>query len=259
MLALGSEGSAALRMAADAVDAIAECLKPGAAFSVCVVGATASADLDALRLKSVIGGLARPTEARRVAAAGLGNSLSLQVTKPDKVAAPSPVKLLRRKRAPQATPAPQPAAADAWSLALSGGPVAAAAAQKIDEGALLEGDEAGEAPSAGCSTKPRACKNCSCGRAELEAAEETKTDEPAAAAATGAAATGAAAAGAVAPTPAADTAAFSSACGNCSKGDAFRCAGCPHRGKPAFKSGMGSALLIDLDSGNALEEAVETE
>ena len=27
-----------------------------------------------------------------------------------------------------------------------------------------------------------------------------------------------------------------SACGNCGKGDAFRCAGCPHRGTPAYEA-----------------------
>ncbi|KAA0162718.1 hypothetical protein FNF28_04599 [Cafeteria roenbergensis] len=205
VLALGGEGSAALRMAADSVDAIAACLKPGATFTACVVGVASSADLEALRLKAP--------------------------------------------------------AADAWSAALSTGPSSAAAAPTIDESALLEGDEAGEAPSAGCSTKPRACKNCSCGRAELEAAQETKTDETAAPPASATAA-GAAAAATGSPAPAAqatDAAAFTSACGNCSKGDAFRCAGCPHRGKPAFKSGMGSALLIDLGAGNALEEGVEVE
>ena len=66
----------------------------------------------------------------------------------------------------------------------------------------------------------KACDNCSCGRAEMERGEEKKEQE-----------------GSVLP--------HKSECGNCAKGDAFRCAGCPYLGKPAFKEGE-EHLVLDL-------------
>jgi len=104
---------------------------------------------------------------------------------------------------------------------------AAKAQTQVDEAALLAAapvpESVGEGKG-GCSTKPRACANCSCGRKELEdkhGAEEAKKML--------------------------EGGAVRSACGNCGLGDAYRCAGCPYRGQPAFKPGDKVTLDTDAD------------
>ncbi|MEW5307515.1 MAG: hypothetical protein WDW36_009904 [Sanguina aurantia] len=73
----------------------------------------------------------------------------------------------------------------------------------------------------------KACANCSCGRAEAEAAgvkvdlTQDMLDNPV------------------------------SACGSCSLGDAFRCASCPYRGLPKFEAGKKitlSAAFLTADA-----------
>lgn len=78
-----------------------------------------------------------------------------------------------------------------------------------------------------CAPKKRACKNCSCGRAEIEAAEDEAVAK-------------------VAAKPLAGPVA-SSACGNCYLGDAFRCSSCPYLGMPSFKAGEQVELSLQPD------------
>ncbi len=75
-----------------------------------------------------------------------------------------------------------------------------------------------------CAVSRKACKNCTCGRAEDEAA------------------------GAPPPKLTLDmleNPGSAGGCGSCSLGDAFRCASCPYRGLPSFQPGK----KIELPTG----------
>jgi hypothetical protein len=92
-----------------------------------------------------------------------------------------------------------------------------------------------------CGPAKKACKNCVCGRAELEAggAVEQKKQTLAESGALERDASG---------RTVVDTAKLKAAaggCGSCSLGDAFRCKGCPSKGLPAYS--VGEKIVIDLE------------
>ncbi|KAI9189726.1 electron carrier [Blastocladiella emersonii ATCC 22665] len=147
-----------------------------------------------------------------------------------------------RKRKPAAAPAaPVVDKVALWTTAQDDADV-------INEDDLLDEDDlAKPAPEllsrpSNCETKRKACKNCSCGRAEMEAAEAAEAaskpvliddinEHPIT--------------NVVPPT-------VKSSCGNCYLGDAFRCASCPYLGMPAFKPGeqvvlAGNMMNDDID------------
>lgn len=104
--------------------------------------------------------------------------------------------------------------------------------EMVEDDSLLDSEDLAMQTTApepeDCSTKKRACKNCSCGRAEDEAAADAVEEE-----------------GGV-PKPLAGPVA-SSACGNCYLGDAFRCSSCPYLGMPAFQSGEKVTMSLQPD------------
>jgi len=93
----------------------------------------------------------------------------------------------------------------------------------IDEDSLITDSDRTSKPSTKAddcevgSSGKKACKNCTCGRADAEASGD-------------------------APKPKLtkemiENPGVNSSCGSCGLGDAFRCKGCPYRGLPAFKVG----------------------
>ncbi|TDH70692.1 hypothetical protein CCR75_001186 [Bremia lactucae] len=95
----------------------------------------------------------------------------------------------------------------------------------IDEDTLLDDtDEVLLAAKADCGEKiggkKRACKNCTCGLKD-EKNQPVMSEK--------------------------DLSKLVSGCGNCFKGDAFRCGSCPFLGKPAFKPGL-EKVLLNLDN-----------
>eukprot|EP00939_MAST-03C_sp_MAST-3C-sp1_P003322 g3322.t1 len=117
----------------------------------------------------------------------------------------------RRKKKSKATNAPS----KVWKMLASD---IAVDTPLVDEDALLD-EDALTLPSkkpAGCGTEEKTnkarkpCKNCTCG---LKDAEGKKTVSDA------------------------EMKEMKSSCGNCHKGDAFRCGSCPFLGKPAFNKG----------------------
>ncbi|GLE04644.1 hypothetical protein PINS_up013623 [Pythium insidiosum] len=99
----------------------------------------------------------------------------------------------------------------------------------IDEDTLLDDtDKVLQAAKDDCEPgkdgKRRACKNCTCGRKD-------EMDQPA--------------------VSDSELQQMVSSCGNCYKGDAFRCGSCPFLGKPAFKPGM-EKVLLNLDDADDL-------
>lgn len=108
---------------------------------------------------------------------------------------------------------PPTSKSSAWAAALS----SKEQVPLVNEDDLLQRDGIPDGDGKECSTddkgKRKPCKDCSCGLAEIYEKEQQEVNaQP------------------------------KSSCGNCSLGDAFRCAGCPYLGLPPFKPGEKVAI-----------------
>ncbi|KAH0839701.1 cytokine-induced anti-apoptosis inhibitor 1, Fe-S biogenesis-domain-containing protein [Lanmaoa asiatica] len=149
---------------------------------------------------------------------------------------------LRRR----ADPARQSSKKAVWTLSSRSTP-------SIDAEALLTtADRARPIPTCepvnpGAPRRKKACKNCTCGLAEIEA-EEAKSGKVVLLDVDGAVEVGA---GEIEKkrliTAAKAAPKATSSCGNCFLGDAFRCASCPYLGLPAFNPGEKVEIDLGMD------------
>ncbi|KAF9221909.1 DUF689-domain-containing protein [Gyrodon lividus] len=123
----------------------------------------------------------------------------------------------------------------------------------IDAEALLTlADRARPVPTCepvtvGTPRRKKACKNCSCGLAEIEA-EEARSGNVVLLDANGAVEVGPGEAEKERLNAAANaTPKATSSCGSCFLGDAFRCASCPYLGLPAFNPGEKVEIDLGMD------------
>ncbi|OEH74609.1 anamorsin related protein [Cyclospora cayetanensis] len=112
-----------------------------------------------------------------------------------------------------------------WAVGASAAVGESAVANLVDEDSLVDLSQTYQPLGKGrsdCASRPKACANCTCGRKEAEEA--------------------------------ADKEAFKKQLetGACYLGDAFRCAGCPYKGLPAFRPGE----KVDLSAAARLAETL---
>lgn len=171
-----------------------------------------------------------------------GSDARIVAQKPLPIVTPLPSALPLRKKT---DPAKQSSKKALWALSSSSTPT-------IDAETLLTAaDRERPIPTcdpaiAGAPRRKKACKNCSCGLAELEA-EEAKSgkvvlldNDSAVEVGAGDVAKSLIAAAKAAPKA-------TSSCGSCFLGDAFRCASCPYLGLPAFNPGEKVEIDIGMD------------
>lgn len=197
---------------------IAKALQPGARVSLQLAASGASQDeaKSALVLSGFVDCEPSGTSALTAAAPSWGVGAKSALLKKPK-AAPAPVVAV----------AAAAANGGAWKLALDDED----GDELVDDEELLTEEDklrplpapAGDDCEVGKAGR-KACKDCTCGRAEAEAAgvKVQLTEE-------------------MLQNPG-----VGSSCGNCSLGDAFRCAGCPYRGLPAFEPGKPLTLPTDF-------------